>query len=339
MDLYRVLRPLLFALPPDVAHKLSLKAFRSRLWNRLAPGPPSSDELRTSIAGIELENPFGLAAGFDKDGDITASIASLGFGFVVVGSVRTEAHPGNPRPWFVRRMREEGLVNSMGLPSRGALYVRRRLDGHDLRTPVLVSIVGETSGDFVQVYERLRDGVAGWELNLSCPNTATGRTFEEDLEALEGLLRALKPMSGPTFLKLSPYEDERGRERAMEMAGLALRNGFRGFTLCNTLPVVERRLGSGRGGLSGRPLYPLALRAVREFRQEWGDRVDIIGVGGILTGSQALEMLEAGAGAVEILTALILRGPLVVRHLVEELREAMKARGLKSVQEAVGQKV
>lgn len=338
MDLYRVLRPLLFALPPDVAHDLSLRMFRGSFWHAFDLGPPARPELMTRLGEMELENPFGLAAGFDKDGDITASVASLGFGFLVVGSVRPLAHPGNPRPWFVRRLREDGIVNSMGLPSKGAAYVKSRLQGQRVDIPVMVSLVGESPEDFVQVYKKLEGLASGWEVNLSCPNTATGRTLEEDLEAFSNLLRSLPLLKGPFFLKLSPYNDEDGRERAMELAKVAIRHGFRGFTLCNTLPVRERGLGTGRGGLSGRPLHPLALRAVRDFREEWGHRIDIIGVGGILTGQQALEMLQAGAQAVEVLTALILRGPLVVRHLAEELRDAMRAEGLASVEEAVGRK-
>ncbi|MFQ5838867.1 MAG: dihydroorotate dehydrogenase 2 [Thermoplasmata archaeon] len=335
MDLYRVLRPVLFALPADMAHDVSLWAFRRRFWSRLPIVRPPTLELRTRIGGMEMDNPFGLAAGFDKNGDITASMMSLGFGFTVVGSVRPGPHPGNPRPWFVRRREEGGLVNSMGLPSKGPAHVRRRLRGLKTKVPVLVSVVGETPADFVQVYENLEGVARAWEVNLSCPNTATGRTFEEDLDAFDGLLTALKPLPRPAFLKLSPYEDEEGRERALEMGNRAVRRGFQNFTLCNTLPVEERRLGVGRGGLSGRPLFPLALQVVRDFRDEWGDKVNIIGVGGILSGAQAFEMLAAGAQALEVLTALILRGPLVIGQLIEELEEVMKAKGFQTVEEVV----
>jgi dihydroorotate dehydrogenase len=336
MGLYRVLRTLLFALPPDMAHEVSLWTFRRRFWRGLALDHAPTLDLRTKVAGMELRNPFGLAAGFDKNADITAAMTSLGFGFLVVGSVRPVPHSGNPRPWFVRRLGEEGIVNSMGLPSKWAVYVRRHLQKLDSSVPLLLSIAGESTQDFVRAYRDLEGLGLGWEVNLSCPNTVTGRTFEEDLEAFEGLLEALGPPQEPTFLKLSPYQNERSRERALEMASLAIKKGFTGFTLCNTLPVEERGLGTGRGGLSGRPLFPLALQAVKDFHAEWGGRIDVIGVGGILSGGQALQMLEAGAKAVEVLTALILRGPLAVRHLMAELEDAMRARGFRSLQEVEG---
>ncbi len=336
MDLYRVLRPLLSALPADMAHDVSQWAMRRDFWRYLpAPRKPRIP-LDTTFAGIDMTNPFGLAAGYDKNGDITPAMARLGFSFVVVGSIRAGPHPGNPRPWFSRRLREEGLVNSMGLPSKGATYVRRRLERLSLDVPLIASVTGESADDLVAAYDGMRGVTNTYELNLSCPNTATGRTFEEDLDALDVLLRRLHSDSASLFLKLSPYEAEDERERLLEIGSRAVKRGFRNFTLCNTLPVMEERIGLGRGGLSGRPLFPLALRAVEDFYSEFGEGINIIGVGGILRGKQAYEMLAAGAGVVEILTALILRGPLVVRYLVEELEETLKAKGFRSIDEVTG---
>ncbi len=336
MDLYGVLRPLLFALPGDMAHEISQWVFRRRFWGGLSLGGEPQTSLKTVIAGLELANPFGLAAGFDKNADIRAAVASLGFGFLVVGSVRAKPHPGNPRPWFVRRPKEDGLVNSMGLPSLGAAYVRRRLEERPMKTPLLISITGEDAGDIAQAYEAMRGLASHWEINLSCPNTATGRTFEEDMDALDALLGNFQADSGSIFLKLSPYETAEEREKMLEIGNRAIKRGYRNFTLCNTLPVKEDGLGVGRGGLSGRPLFPLALKAVKDFYSEFGDGIDIIGVGGILGGSDACEMLASGAKAVEILTALILRGPLAVRHLTQELGEIMKARRFRSVDDLIG---
>ncbi|MCJ2519352.1 MAG: dihydroorotate dehydrogenase 2 [Candidatus Thermoplasmatota archaeon] len=339
MDFYQVLRPLLFSLPPDMAHDVSQWAFRRRLWARLSFEGKAELPLDTTLAGTDLSNPFGLAAGFDKNGDITAAVTSLGFGFTVVGSVRAAPHPGNPRPWFVRRTRADGLVNSMGLPSRGAAHVKGQLEPLSLKVPLMVSVTGETTDDFLRVCHELKGVTTHWEMNLSCPNTSTGRTFEEDLESFRELLNGLRSHPQHLFLKLTPYETERGRERTLEMASLAVRRGFKNFTLCNTLAVEDDRLGIGRGGLSGRPLFPLALKALRDFNQELGDEISVIGVGGIITGSQAFEMLNAGAKAVELLTALILRGPFVVEKLIRELESTMKAKDFSSVRELIGHSI
>lgn len=335
MDLYRVLRPLLFALPADRAHDTAQWAFRRRYWASVKPLKPELP-LGTRVAGLDIPNPFGLAAGFDKNGDITATMARLGFGFIVVGSVRAAPHEGNPRPWFARRRREGGLVNSMGLPSRGAEYVRRQLSGTSYPVPVQISITGESMADLARAFELMEGVAGGWEFNLSCPNTETGRNFEEDPEAFGELLDLFRPHARSIFLKLSPFEGEEGREAMLEMGRRALRRGFKNFTLCNTLPVEEPRVATRRGGLSGRPLFPYALRAVQEFHEEFGDSVNLVGVGGIMTGQEAFEMLSAGARAVEVLTALIYRGPLVVRHLTKELVEIMVSKGYGSMEELTG---
>ncbi len=337
MDLYRVLRPLLFSLPPDMAHDLSLWAFRRRFWKYVPVAEDARYDLSTNVAGIDLQNPIGLAAGFDKNGDITASVARLGFGFVVTGSVRARPHPGNPRPWFVRRLQEDSLINSMGLPSKGAAHALLRLRGLKLDPPLIVSVVGESAADLLRAYEYMKEVGVGWEINLSCPNTETGRTFEEDDGAYDELLESLRSAEGPLILKMSPYDDEEGRERALEMANKAIRRGISNFALCNTLPVPEKGLGIGMGGLSGRLILPLTLRAVEDFYEEWGRKVSIIGVGGILTGQEAFRMLLAGASALEILTGLILRGPRVVTHLLRELQDMMEERGFTTVEEVIGQ--
>jgi dihydroorotate dehydrogenase len=336
MGLYRLIRPLLYRLPPDLTHEASLWAFRRRMWGLSSRDAISNPALRTQVAGVELKNPFGLAAGFDKNGEITKSMTDLGFGFVVVGSVRPRFHPGNPRPWFIRKAYDDGLVNAMGLPSKGISHVRDRLGAEASRVPLLISIAGNTVSEFAAVREGMDGLAAGWEINISCPNTETGRTFEEDPRALTDLLDLLRSFPERPFLKLSPYLREKDRDRTLEMARLALRRGFPNFVLTNTLGMPELGVGAAQGGLSGKPLFPLALQAIRDFRTEFGDQVQIIGVGGVTTGEQAFQMLAAGAQAVELLTALILRGPGVVRRLSKELVEVLQANGLASVEEAVG---
>ncbi|MFQ6012549.1 MAG: dihydroorotate dehydrogenase [Thermoplasmata archaeon] len=336
MGLYRFLRPLLYRLPADLTHEASMWAFRRNIWRLASRSGDADPAMKARVAQLELENPFGLAAGYDKNGDITKAMSDLGFGFVVVGSVRPRPHPGNPPPWFVRRPRENGLVNAMGLPSKGAPHVRDRLVQRSSRVPVLLSIAGDTVSDFAAVREGLQGHAAGWEINVSCPNTQTGRAFEEDPRAFTELLDALHSFSPRPFLKFSPYETEGERDRTLEMANLALRRGFPHFVLTNTLAVQEPGVGLARGGLSGRPLFPLALRAIRDFRAAFGDRVHIIGVGGVTTGEEAFQMLAAGAQALEVLTVLVLRGPGVVRRLLGELKGVLQAKGYASVEEAVG---
>ncbi|MFQ5553414.1 MAG: hypothetical protein ACE5EW_06820, partial [Thermoplasmata archaeon] len=263
MGLYRFLRPLLYRLPADLSHEASLWAFRRRGWGLASAKGRADPALRTQVAGVKLANPFGLAAGYDKNGEITSAMGHLGFGFLVVGSVRPHAHLGNPRPWFFRHTQDDGLVNAMGLPSKGARHVREHLSVRPPEVPIFVSIAGDTARDFAEVRESLEGLAAGWEINISCPNTQTGRAFEEDPRALTELLEHFRSFPERPFLKFSPYNTEAERARTLELANQALRMGFANFVLTNTLAIKESRVGGARGGLSGRPLFPLALRAVQ----------------------------------------------------------------------------
>lgn len=337
MGLYRrVLRPLLFAFPPDRVHDWTQWLFRRPGWRGLDFGRPPRISLETRVGDLTVRNPIGLAAGFDKNGDITPAMAALGFGFVVVGSVRPVPHPGNPRPWFARRAEEGGLVNAMGLPSKGADHVARRLREGPHRVPALVSVAGESPAEFREVCTRLGAHAEGWEVNVSCPNTETGRAFEEDPQAFEMLLEQLPRPSPTAFVKFSPYRTEEDRERTLELAARARKRGFRGFTLCNTLPVADPRVARGRGGLSGRPLFAHVLDALGDFRDAFGDDVDLMAVGGINRGADVLRLLEAGAQAVQLLTALILEGPGAVLRVRRELARALAGMDYASLAEAVG---
>ena len=303
---------------------------------------------------------MGLAAGFDKDARLVRFWDALGFGWADVGSVTNEASEGNARPRAFRLPADEALVNRMGLNNEGAAAVARRLAATPRPPGFVVSvnvakthraagdqILGEAGVEDVRQAVRALAPQAGvLTLNVSCPNTADGITFETP-EALEALLVAVSPereASGPAgrrvplLVKLSP--DVQG---LAELVAVARAHGVDGFVATNT---ASRRDGLradsetldqiGRGGLSGRPLAARSLALTRELFRLTEGRVPLVAVGGIDSAEAAYARVRAGANLVQLYTALVYRGPGVVREITRGLAERLERDGFATVAEAVG---
>src|SRR5436190_14501536 len=202
MGAYRALaRPLFFALPPEGAHRVAGGLLRLPLPWRSIGGAVDDATLRTDLAGIPLRNPVGLAAGFDKSCRFLPALGELGFGYLVAGTVTRSPRSGNPKPRIVRRPESGSMVNSMGLPNRGAEYAADRLRRSRRTAPVLVSLADEDPADVVANHALLEPLADGIELNASCPNVSWGRDRDNE-EHLRGLLRALRERrTKPLFVK------------------------------------------------------------------------------------------------------------------------------------------
>lgn len=317
-----LLRPWLFRLSPERAQSLAEFALSVRpVWrligSKLRVREPA---LARTIAGIKIDNPVGLAAGYDKQCQHLASLGHLGFGYVVGGTVVPNPQAGNPKPRLIRYPKYQSLVNSMGFPSQGLDVVVNRLQlTYDRPTPIFISIAANDEQGYVTCFRRLERLADAIELNISSPNTKGLRIFQEP-KRLEHLISRLNPtQQTPLFLKLPPYSSERERERIMRLAQVGVSSGISGFTLINTLPIDEPKLKVGRGGLSGPLIYPQMLKAVKELRQEIGREKIINACGGIFTGQDAFDTLCAGADTVQLYTALIYKGPTVVRTITLDL--------------------
>ena len=329
-----IVRPLLFTLPPERAHQLAAVALGAKpLWRALRPLFQLNDErLHTDMGGIPLPNPIGLAAGYDKDCLLVDSLSNLGFGYIVAGTVVAKPREGNPRPRIVRNPSEGSLVNSLGFPSQGLEAASDRLRRSAGRgVPLLASISGLSVDEISRCYQRLQPLTAGVELNISSPNTEGIRIFQEP-QVLEELLSTLRPLKEkPLFLKLPPYFDEGQRSRTMELVDLCLQYAVDGVTAVNTWPVEDDRLAVGRGGLSGRPLFPHMLRIVGEIRRHAGDRLIINACGGISSGEDALSALRAGANTVQLFTGFIYQGPRLMWNINSHILRFMEGEGIPSL--------
>ncbi len=293
-------------------------------WARI--GHASLDPiLATSLAGVPLRNPIGLAAGFDKTCAHLDALGELGFGYVVGGTITRAARAGNASPRIARYPSRRSMTNSMGLPNPGAEpaaeHLRRTVDGP---APRFVSLADEDVDEAVSALALLEPSSDGIELNASCPNVAWGRDRDQE-DHLRTLVAAFVARTArPVFVKLPPFVSDTEREVVLALAGIAQEAGAAGLTCGNTRPVRDERLAAGAGGLSGRALWPHTVAAVEAVRKATGASIPINACGGIFDADDVASCLEAGAATVQIYSALIYEGPGVLGRLTNGLAARLR---------------
>jgi len=355
---YKGLRPLLFSLPPELAHGLGIAALRwaepfRGLWSGFFSfsHPRLRVRLGTGNRTLSFENPVGLAAGLDKDGEALHSFEALGFGFMEVGTVTPRPQPGNPKPRLYRFPDEGALVNQMGFNNRGAIPLAHRLaSGSRLAVPLGINIGknkdtsnAEAVNDYLSCLETLYSRASFFVVNVSSPNTPGLRDLQNPAD-LAHLLRTLREKSEALaeerggqrpllFVKISP--DELSPETLGETA---LKAGFDGVVAVNT--TKDRRGlpfdASREGGASGRPLKKRATEVIRRLRKAMGDRLSIVGVGGIFNADDAYEKILAGASLVEVYTGFVYEGPAMVQNILKGLVKRLTKDKCASLADAVG---
>jgi dihydroorotate dehydrogenase len=275
-----------------------------------------------TVAGIELRNPVGLAAGLDKRCAYLASLGDLGFGYVVGGTVTHDPRPGNPKPRVLRLPERASLINALGFPGDGLRAAEARLRRlGDRPAKVLVSIAALDEQETRECLTTLEPFVEGIEVNISSPNTAGLRRFQEPV-ALRGLLDLLNAArKKPLFVKIPPYTTDAERANVMGLVRACKESGVTGLTVMNTIPIEDARLAMGRGGLSGEAVRDDMFRILAEVRAEVGSGMVLNACGGIATAEDAKHALRIGADTVQIYTSLVYRGPGVVSEIVKGLAE------------------
>ena len=334
---------LLRKLDPETAHGLAIKALQAVPL----PSPPADDPiLATTIAGLTLPNPVGLAAGLDKNGEALTGLSKLGFGFVECGSVTPVAQAGNPKPRLFRLSEDRAIVNRMGFNNAGLEAFAARL-GDRRPGPVVGANLGankdteDRAADYVIGLERL-DGLADYfTINISSPNTPGLRALQgrEALDDLLGRVAEARPKvavrKAPVFLKIAP--DLTAAEIAM-IVEAAIAHGIDALIVSNTTldRTGLRSPDAGEaGGLSGAPLKDRALNALRDAAAAAQGRLPLIGVGGIGSGEDAYVRIRAGASAVQLYSALIYEGPGLIGRIKRDLAARLRADGFSSVSQAV----
>ena len=335
--LYPLARAALFTMDAEDAHERTLKLVERapRLLSAVVrpfAGTPDAS-LARDVGGIRVAGPVGLAAGLDKDGRGIPFWPACGFGFVEVGTVTMHGQPGNPRPRLFRLRDEAALINRMGFNNHGSQALAQRLRalraaGRWPREVPVGANLGKSKvtplhiapADYATSTRRLRGLVDWFTINVSSPNTPGLRELQ-DSAALEELLpRVVEEAAGtPVWLKLAPDLSDEALEQAV---ALAIRFGLRAVVATNT--TIRRDLldrdPHEDGGLSGRPLYEVAKDRLRVVCEAAGDRIDVVGVGGIETAEQVAELLDLGCEAVQLYTAFIYQGPGLPARLHRGLR-------------------
>jgi dihydroorotate dehydrogenase len=343
--LYRLLRPALFGLDPERAHRLSIAALGA-LPRRVQSSDPL---LASTVAGIRFPNSVGLAAGYDKDAEVPSALLGLGFGFVEVGSITPLPQEGNPRPRLFRLVQDRAVINRMGFNNSGAEAARARLASRRARGEQ--GVVGVNIGANKDTPDRVADyatmarvmaPLADYlAVNVSSPNTPGLRALQ-DAGALAGLLDAVlaaRDESGarpPVFLKVAP---DLAPADIDAIARLALDRRLGALIVANTTldrPPLRSVHAAEAGGLSGAPLKQKALECLRDFRQATGGGIPLVGVGGISSAVDAWERIRAGASLVQVYTGMVYRGPRIARTINDGLAYLVRREGFASIAEAVG---
>jgi dihydroorotate dehydrogenase len=338
---YKLLRPLIHALDAETAHRLTIGAL-SLLPNRTAPAFPAS--LACKVAGLTFPSPVGLAAGFDKDGEVPDAMLSLGFGFVEVGTLTPLPQDGNPRPRLFRLVEDEAVINRMGFNNGGQVAALHRLARRKRRGIVGVNIgANKDSGDRINDYAsgvtKMAPVADYLTINISSPNTPGLRNLQAGGELVEllGAVAAARGEGGPPiFLKVAPDLAPGDHERIVRAA---LDSRIDALIVANTTisrPALASRFRDESGGLSGAPLKPLALDALRLFRSASGGELPLIAAGGILNADDAWARIAAGASLVQLYSALVYHGPGLARRIADGLAERLEQRGMSSIADAVG---
>ncbi|WP_225205190.1 quinone-dependent dihydroorotate dehydrogenase [Novosphingobium huizhouense] len=340
--LYQAARPLLFRIPAEPAHRLTIAALKTLPVGTAAAPEPA---LAQRVAGLVFPNPVGLAPGFDKNAEVADQMFELGFGFVEIGTVTPRPQEGNPKPRLFRLVEDQAVINRMGFNNEGSLVVSERLRRRKGRPGMLGANIGanKDSPDRVADYAqmtRIMAPLANYlTVNISSPNTPGLRALQDEKalgELLDAVIEARGANPTPIFLKLAP---DLARSDIDAICRIAIDKRLDALIVSNTTitrPGLRSPLAEETGGLSGAPLKTLALERLRDFRIASGGRIPLIGVGGIASVDDAWDRIRAGASLIQIYSAMIYEGPGLARRIVRGLAERVRSEGLTSIAEAVG---
>ena len=335
---YELVRRALFATDPEIAHELTLESLRmghrvgaTRLFYR-------SRHLPVTCMGLEFPNPVGVAPGLDKNGDCFEALGDLGFGFVEIGTVTPRAQPGNPKPRVFRLPRAQAMINRLGFNNKGVDHLVRRVRNHRYKGILGINIgknfdtpIERAADDYLHCLGKVYPYADYVTVNISSPNTENLRSLQGE-EELHNLLRAISERRAeladeygrcaPIAVKVAPDLDD---EAIRVIARVVVRHRMDAVIATNTTVGREGVTGMPHadesGGLSGAPLKPVADQVLAAFRKELPEEIDLIGVGGITRGQDAVDKLDLGAKAVQFYTGMVYRGPDLVTECLQAIAD------------------
>ncbi len=343
------IRSLIFKLDPETAHNLAIKSLKFNFIPNMPDENKDDPLFKTELFGNKIENPIGMAAGFDKNAEVYNSLFKLGFGFVEVGTITPLRQYGNPKPRVFRLVEDEALINRLGFNNLGAEKIINKINANKK-----IGTLGINIGPNKDTVDRIKDYLKGLSIfhqaadyitiNISSPNTENLRKFH-DQEQLNTLLKSIEKEKQnlnseiPIVIKVSPDIVDAEID---EISQVLLSNNVKGIIVSNTSDSTRESLVNiqkhQKGGLSGKPINTKSTILINKFYKLLKGKIKIIGVGGVDSGVSAYEKFAAGANYIQLYTSMVFRGPNIVNMIKKELKEILLKDGVKNFSEIIGKK-
>ena len=341
------LRSLIFKFDPETAHNLAIKSLKFNFVPNVLEVDKNNPLFKTKLFNKDLENPIGMAAGFDKNAEVYNSLFKLGFGFVEVGTITPFKQYGNPKPRVFRLVEDEALINRLGFNNLGSKNVVDRIKANK-QTGLLGINIGPNKdsdnrlGDYLDCFKTFQDVADYITINISSPNTEDLRSFHDQTKLnklLESIDKEKKNLGSkiPIAVKVSPDVDDQEIKKITEVL---LSNNIDAVIISNTSDSSRESLNNiqkhQKGGLSGKPIEEKSTKLINKFFKLLNGKIKIIGCGGVDSGKSAYEKFLAGANYVQLYTGMVFRGPNVVNMIKKELKELLIVDGVKNFAEIIG---
>jgi len=354
MNFYKIFRPLIFKLDPEVAHNLAIKFLKfSPKSATLFCLDRNYENISTKLWGLDFKSPIGMAAGFDKNAEVAAVLAKFGFGFVEVGTVTPKPQSGNEKPRMFRLEEDLAIINRLGFNNLGAEVFAKNIEKtlSQISVPLAINIgknkdTQDALLDYLPLLEKFYEKASYITINISSPNTKNLRDLQNE-DQLDFFLRQIMKKKNelknsskkntPILLKVAPdlvmYEQEKIAEAVMK-------NQLDGIIVSNTTifrdPNLESNNAAESGGLSGAPLFKNSNAVLKNFYKFTNGQIPLVGVGGISSAADAYQKIKCGASLVQIYSAFIYQGFGLVEKMKVELSELVKKDGFQNISQAVG---
>ena len=343
------IRSLIFKLDPETAHNLAIKSLKFNFVPNILDEDKNNPLFKTRLFKKDIENPIGIAAGFDKNAEVYNSLFKLGFGFVEVGTVTPLKQFGNPKPRVFRLVEDEALINRLGFNNLGAKNVLDRIKSKRQIGLLGVNIgpnkdTNDRNSDYIQCFKTFHEVADYITINISSPNTENLRNFHDELK-LDKLLKIINEKkkdlktSIPIVVKVSPDISD---QDISKISDVLLDNNVEAVIISNTSDSTRDGLSNilkhQKGGLSGKPIEEKSTNLIDKFYNILKGRIKIIGVGGVDSGISAYKKFLAGADYVQLYTGMVYRGPNIVGIIKKELKELLLKDGVKNFTEIIGKK-
>ena len=345
--MFSKLRSLIFKFDPEVAHNLAIKSLKLNLTPNLFDENKDIPMFQSNLFGKKIDNPIGIAAGFDKNAEVYNSLFNLGFGFVEVGTVTPLEQYGNPKPRVFRLVKDQALINRLGFNNLGAENVSNRI-----RSNLSKGLLGINIGPNKDSKDRLNDYLIGLRnfydiadyitINISSPNTENLRNFHDETK-FDELINSINEEKDklkskiPIVVKISPDISEKQVETISE---ILLKHNVSAVIVSNTTAINRQNLQDiikhQKGGLSGKPLEMISNKLISKFYRLLKNKIQIIGVGGVDSGESAYKKFLAGASFIQLYTGMVFQGPSIVIKIKKELKEILINQDVKNFREIIG---